>query len=56
MFQVKGANMKLYDLYNTDTEQIEAIELKTPDEVQKLNHILRTNEEAQRWVLALDQD
>ena len=39
-----------YDLYNTDTEQVEATENKTPDEVARLNHILRENDEPQRWI------
>lgn len=39
-----------YDLYNTDTERVEATEHKMPDDVRKLNDILRNNGEPQRWV------
>ena len=39
-----------YDLYNTDTELVEATERLTADEVARRNHVLRTNGEPQRWV------
>ena len=39
-----------YDLYNTDTELVEATEHKTADDVRQLNDILRQNGEPQRWV------
>lgn len=39
-----------YDLYNTDTEQVEATERHTPEEIAKRNHILRANGEPQRWI------
>jgi hypothetical protein len=39
-----------YDLYNIDTEEVEATEYLTPDEVDDRNDILRTNGEPQRWV------
>ena len=39
-----------YDLYNTDTEQVEATEFHTADEIARRNHILRTNGEPQRWI------
>lgn len=39
-----------YDLYNTDTEQVEATENKTADDVERLNRALRENGEPQRWV------
>ena len=39
-----------YDLYNTDTELVEATEQKTADEVERLNHVLRQNGEPQRWI------
>lgn len=39
-----------YDLYNTDTEQVEATEHKLPDDVRRINNILRNNGEPQRWV------
>lgn len=39
-----------YDLYNTETGQVEATERLTPEEVAKRNHTLRVNEEPQRWI------
>ena len=39
-----------YDLYNTDTEQVEATEFLTADEIARRIHVLRTNGEPQRWV------
>lgn len=42
-----------YDLYNTDTEQVEATELHTADWVRKANSALRNNGEPQRWVATL---
>jgi hypothetical protein len=39
-----------YDLFNTETEQVEACENLTADEVRRRNHILRTNGEPQRWI------
>jgi hypothetical protein len=39
-----------YDLYNTDTELVEASEYKLPDDVRRLNNILRKNGEPQRWI------
>ena len=39
-----------YDLYNSDTEEVEATELHTSDEVRRRNDILRSNGEPQRWV------
>lgn len=42
----------LYELFNVDTEEVECSERKTPDEVWKLNHILRKTGEPQRWIVA----
>ncbi len=39
-----------YDLYNTETEQVEAIENHTADEIRQRNDTLRSNGEPQRWV------
>lgn len=39
-----------YDLYNTETETVEATEQKTADQVRDLNAALRRNGEPQRWV------
>lgn len=39
-----------YDLYNTETEQTEATENLTADEMSRRNKILRKNGEPQRWV------
>ena len=39
-----------YDLYNTETEQVEATENHTADEIRRANDILRANGEPQRWV------
>ena len=39
-----------YDLYNTATEEVEVTELKTPDEVARLNRALLANNEPQRWL------
>ncbi len=39
-----------YDLYNIDTEQIEATEYKTASEVEAANKQLRANGEPQRWI------
>ena len=39
-----------YDLYNTNTEEVEATERLTPDEVARRNQMLRANNEPQRWV------
>lgn len=39
-----------YDLYNTETETVEATERKTASEVRGLNHVLRENGEPQRWI------
>lgn len=42
-----------YDLYNTATEEVEAVERKTPDEVRSLNDVLRNGNEPQRWIATL---
>ncbi len=39
-----------YDLYNTDTEQVEATENHTADDIRRRNDVLRANGEPQRWV------
>lgn len=39
-----------YDLYNTATEQVEATEFHTPEDVKERNAILLRNGEPQRWV------
>jgi hypothetical protein len=39
-----------YDLYNTETEQVEATERLTPDERQSRNDTLRKHGEPYRWV------
>jgi len=39
-----------YDLYNTETEQVEATENHTADEIRRANDIFRQNGEPQRWV------
>jgi hypothetical protein len=39
-----------YDLYNTNTEEVEATERLTPDEVARRNQMLRANGEPQRWI------
>lgn len=48
---------KLFDLYNTDTEQVEAIGVyKTQIEVDIDNMILRQNGGSQRWVPSEKED
>lgn len=39
-----------YDLYNTETEQVEATEHHTADDIRWRNDALRRNGEPQRWV------
>ena len=39
-----------YDLYNTETELVEATERMTADEQRDRNDELRRNGEPQRWV------
>lgn len=39
-----------YDLYNTETEQVEATQNHTAEEIRRANEILQTNGEPQRWV------
>jgi hypothetical protein len=48
--QIVGERWYSYDLYNTDTEEVEATELHTPSEVARRNCVLRANGEPQRWV------
>lgn len=39
-----------YDLYNTDTEEVEATENHTDSEVREMNRVLIAKGEPQRWV------
>lgn len=39
-----------YDLYNTETEAVEATEIHTAKEIARRNNILRSNGEPQRWI------
>lgn len=39
-----------YDLYNIDTEKVEATEVITPTEAKVRNSQLRINKEPQRWI------
>lgn len=39
-----------YDLFNTETEQVEATENHTATEIARRNDILRSNGEPQRWI------
>jgi hypothetical protein len=39
-----------YDLYNTETEQVEATERHTPADVKERNFVLANNREPKRWL------
>ena len=39
-----------YDLYNTETEEVETTEQLTAADVASRNHILRSGDEPQRWI------
>jgi hypothetical protein len=45
-----------YQLFNTETEQIEAVAELDPEQVKKMNQILLRRGEPQRWVIVRGDD
>lgn len=50
----EGNEMKLFEMVNTATEEVEAIQEMTPREAERRNARLRHNGEPQRWVISRD--